>query len=146
MARQRPPPATIIRRFIGHPACSIPQLRDGLDRFTFFLGGNDGEYHLTGPGDITPNPWHKAQPAVPGTRWCPNSPSPPSPKIAKWCSGTPWTGARLRNQSQTPVPCARPGRVRAICASHPVASTSLTAGRDGGPDVAARYVRAAIGT
>ena len=29
--------------FIGHPAYGPPQLRQDLDRFTFLLGGSDGE-------------------------------------------------------------------------------------------------------
>jgi hypothetical protein len=37
--------------FVGHPAYGIPQLREDLGRFTFLLGGSDGEQ------------W-----------WCPNSP------------------------------------------------------------------------
>jgi hypothetical protein len=34
--------------FVGHPACGISQLRMDLDRFTFLLGGSDGE-PLFGP-------------------------------------------------------------------------------------------------
>ena len=33
--------------FVGHPAYSLDTLRSDLDRFTFLLGGNDGE-HLFG--------------------------------------------------------------------------------------------------
>jgi hypothetical protein len=29
--------------FVGHPAYGLPQLSSDLDRFTFLLGGNDGE-------------------------------------------------------------------------------------------------------
>jgi hypothetical protein len=29
--------------FIGHPAYGLDALRAGLDRFTFLLGGSDGE-------------------------------------------------------------------------------------------------------
>jgi len=29
--------------FVGHPAYGIAQLRQDLDRFTFLLGGDDGE-------------------------------------------------------------------------------------------------------
>jgi hypothetical protein len=29
--------------FVGHPAYGIPQLREDLGRFTFLLGGSDGE-------------------------------------------------------------------------------------------------------
>jgi hypothetical protein len=36
-------------RFVGHPAYGITHLRADLDRFTFLLGGNDGE-PLFGPG------------------------------------------------------------------------------------------------
>ncbi|HEV8279832.1 MAG TPA: hypothetical protein VGQ26_29660 [Streptosporangiaceae bacterium] len=35
-------------RFVGHPAYGITQLRADLDRFTFLLGGSDGE-SLFGP-------------------------------------------------------------------------------------------------
>ncbi len=35
--------------FVGHPAYGIAQLRQDLDRFTFLLGGDDGE-SLFGPG------------------------------------------------------------------------------------------------
>ena len=29
--------------FVGHPAYNTTQLREDLDRFTFLLGGDDGE-------------------------------------------------------------------------------------------------------
>jgi hypothetical protein len=32
-----------LTRFVGHPAYGISQLCTDLDRFTFLLGGNDGE-------------------------------------------------------------------------------------------------------
>ena len=35
--------------FVGHPAYSIGELRQDLNRFTFLLGGDDGE-SLFGPG------------------------------------------------------------------------------------------------
>ena len=38
-----------LARFVGHPAYGINQLRTDLDRFTFLLGGNDGE-PLFNPG------------------------------------------------------------------------------------------------
>ena len=34
--------------FVGHPACNAGELRRDLDRFTFLLGGDDGEA-LFGP-------------------------------------------------------------------------------------------------
>ncbi len=43
-------PATLTPSFlayIGHPAYGLDTLRNDLDRFTFLLGGNDGEF-LTG--------------------------------------------------------------------------------------------------
>jgi hypothetical protein len=43
-ARLRPS----LEEFVGHPAYGIQHLRDDLDRFTFLLGGNDGE-PLFGP-------------------------------------------------------------------------------------------------
>jgi hypothetical protein len=39
--------------FIGHPAYGPDALRADLNRFTFLLGGNDGE-HLFGPGPGDP--------------------------------------------------------------------------------------------
>jgi hypothetical protein len=32
-----------LTRFVGHPAYGISHLRADLDRFTFLLGGSDGE-------------------------------------------------------------------------------------------------------
>ncbi len=32
-----------LRRYVGSPAYDTPQLRNDLHRFTFLLGGNDGE-------------------------------------------------------------------------------------------------------
>jgi hypothetical protein len=37
-----------LEQFAGHPAYSTAQLRQDLDRFTFLLGGDDGE-SLFGP-------------------------------------------------------------------------------------------------
>lgn len=37
-----------LEAFAGHPACNIGELRQDLNRFTFLLGGNDGEA-LFGP-------------------------------------------------------------------------------------------------
>jgi hypothetical protein len=34
---------------VGHPAYNVGELRQDLDRFTFLLGGDDGE-SLFGPG------------------------------------------------------------------------------------------------
>jgi hypothetical protein len=47
---------TSFRRWIGHPAYGVARLRQDLDRFTFLLGGHDGEHWLTGgkPGDTQP--------------------------------------------------------------------------------------------
>jgi hypothetical protein len=42
-------PATLAPSFlayIGHPGYGLNELRAGLDRFTFLLGGNDGEFLL----------------------------------------------------------------------------------------------------
>ena len=42
-------PATLTPSFlayIGHPAYGLDALRADLDRFTFLLGGNDGEFLL----------------------------------------------------------------------------------------------------
>ena len=36
------------RSYVGHPAYGTAQLRQDLDRFTFLLGGDDGE-SLFGP-------------------------------------------------------------------------------------------------
>ena len=40
--------AASLEEFAGHPAYGTAQLRADLDRFTFLLGGNDGE-PLFGP-------------------------------------------------------------------------------------------------
>ena len=37
-----------LAQFVGHPAFSLPQLRQDLERFVFLLGGSDGE-QLFGP-------------------------------------------------------------------------------------------------
>jgi hypothetical protein len=37
-----------LRRFVGHPGYDVGRLRRDLDRFTFLLGGDDGE-QLFGP-------------------------------------------------------------------------------------------------
>jgi hypothetical protein len=39
----------LLEEFVGHPAYNVSQLRQDLDRFTFLLGGDDGE-SLFGPG------------------------------------------------------------------------------------------------
>jgi hypothetical protein len=38
--------------YVGHPAYGLPQLRNDLNRFTFLLGGNDGE-PLFQPGPLS---------------------------------------------------------------------------------------------
>jgi hypothetical protein len=38
-----------LEQFVGHPAYNIGELRQDLNRFTFLLGGDDGE-SLFGPG------------------------------------------------------------------------------------------------
>jgi hypothetical protein len=35
-----------LQDYIGHPAYGLDALRADLDRFTFLLGGNDGEFLL----------------------------------------------------------------------------------------------------
>jgi hypothetical protein len=40
---------------VGHPAYVTAQLRQDLNRFTFLLGGDDGE-SLFGPGPAEPGP------------------------------------------------------------------------------------------
>lgn len=47
----RPRLAASLEELVGHPAYSIPQLRDDLDRFVFLLGGSDGESLFTLPGE-----------------------------------------------------------------------------------------------
>ena len=44
--------------FAGHPAYGLPQLRGDLDRFTFLLGGNDGE-PLFQPGHYPHSAHHR---------------------------------------------------------------------------------------
>jgi hypothetical protein len=51
MAHPRSPPGSLARRFVGHPAYGIQNLRDDLDRFIFLLHGSDGEQFLTGDHD-----------------------------------------------------------------------------------------------
>lgn len=52
--------------FVGHPAYGLPQLRNDLNRFTFLLGGNDGE-PLFQPGPLpaprppSPGPSHHSR-------------------------------------------------------------------------------------
>ena len=51
-------PATLAPSFlayIGHPAYGLDALRADLDRFTFLLGGNDGEF-LLGEDPALPPP------------------------------------------------------------------------------------------
>ena len=38
-----------LEEFVGHPAYNVSQLRQDLGRFSFLLGGDDGE-SLFGPG------------------------------------------------------------------------------------------------
>jgi hypothetical protein len=33
-----------LQQFVGHPAYNLGQLRQDLDRFTFLLGADDGEF------------------------------------------------------------------------------------------------------
>ena len=44
------PLAASLLAYIGHPAYGPDALRSDLERFTFLLGGSDGE-HLFGPGE-----------------------------------------------------------------------------------------------
>jgi hypothetical protein len=44
-----------LEAFVGHRAYGTAQLRQDLDRFTFLLGGDDGE-SLFGPGTAEPDP------------------------------------------------------------------------------------------
>jgi hypothetical protein len=50
LARDPGPLGASLEDFVGHPAYGLQQLRSDLDRFTFLLGGNDGE-PLFGPCD-----------------------------------------------------------------------------------------------
>jgi hypothetical protein len=43
LAHDPTPLGASLAEFVGHPAYGLPQLRDDLDRFTFLLGGSDGE-------------------------------------------------------------------------------------------------------
>jgi hypothetical protein len=49
LARDRGRLGASLEEFVGHPAYNVSQLRQDLDRFTFLLGGDDGEA-LFGPG------------------------------------------------------------------------------------------------
>ena len=44
-----------LEAFVGHPAYNISELRHDLNRFTFPLGGDDGE-SLFGHGTAEPGP------------------------------------------------------------------------------------------
>jgi len=44
-----------LEQFVGHPAYGTAQLRQDLDRFTFLLGGDDGE-SLFGPDPAGEDP------------------------------------------------------------------------------------------
>ena len=52
LARDPDRPGGSLEQFAGHPAYGIQQLRDDLERFTFLLGGSDGE-PLSGPPRLT---------------------------------------------------------------------------------------------
>jgi hypothetical protein len=43
LARDRGRLGASLEEFVGHPAYNVSQLRRDLDRFTFLLGGDDGE-------------------------------------------------------------------------------------------------------
>ena len=49
LSRDPDRPGASLGAFAGHPAYGTAQLRQDLDRFTFLLGGDDGE-SLFGPG------------------------------------------------------------------------------------------------
>jgi len=46
------PLAPSLLAYVGHPAYGLPQLRNDLNRFTFLLGGSDGE-PLFQPGPLS---------------------------------------------------------------------------------------------
>ena len=48
LARDRGRLGASLGEFVGHPAYNTGELRQDLDRFTFLLGGDDGE-SLFGP-------------------------------------------------------------------------------------------------
>ena len=50
LAADPEPLAASLLAYIGHPAYGPDALRCDLERFTFLLGGSDGE-HLFGPGE-----------------------------------------------------------------------------------------------
>ena len=43
LARDRGRLGASLEQFVGHPAYNVGELRQDLDRFTFLLGGDDGE-------------------------------------------------------------------------------------------------------
>ncbi len=49
LARDRGRLGASLEEFVGHPAYNTGELREDLDRFTFLLGGDDGE-SLSGHG------------------------------------------------------------------------------------------------
>jgi hypothetical protein len=55
LARDRGRLGASLGEFVGHPACNVGELRQDLNRFTFLLGGDDGE-SLFGPGPAGEDP------------------------------------------------------------------------------------------
>ena len=55
LARDRARLGASLEQFVGHPAYNTGELRQDLARFTFLLGGDDGE-SLFGHGTAEPGP------------------------------------------------------------------------------------------
>ena len=55
LARDRGRLSASLEEFVGHPAYNVGELRQDLDRFTFLLGGDDGE-SLFGHGTAGEDP------------------------------------------------------------------------------------------
>jgi hypothetical protein len=53
LARDRGRLGVSLGEFVGHPAYNVGELRQDLNRFTFLLGGDDGE-SLFGHGTAEP--------------------------------------------------------------------------------------------
>ena len=93
---------TSFGRWIGHPGYGITQLRQDLDRFTFLLGGHDGEHWLTDaqPGNRLTSPGH-------GARGDARLDTGPSREATSGPKGAePITDpARRRSRLRPPAPC-----------------------------------------
>ena len=102
LARDRALLGASLGEFVGHPAYNVGELRQDLDRFTFLLGGHDGEHWLTDaqPGNRLTSPGH-------GARGDARLDTGPSREATSGPKGAePITDpARRRSRLRPPAPC-----------------------------------------